>query len=94
MAKLSARGRTELARVRIVREQMPGTASSSDLHGTGRTERTLLSDGVVLQKRTWFHADGRKDFGDGWKAYGKQNVDVDAWISRYLESGWERVKRR
>lgn len=65
MAKLSARGRKEVAR--LSKEGDPGR----ELVSWERVTVTLMSDGKVLEKRdVVFQSDGRKHTW-GWKVRGK-----------------------
>lgn len=101
MAKLSARGRTELARVTKT-EPRSGGFTEDDL-GSVRVDLTLMSDGVVLTKTTWLKPDGKKDFDTGWKVKAKltptarkqlrseQQATVDRWVGQYEARGYKRA---
>lgn len=94
MAKLSARGRTELARVEIVAEaQIQGHGQGCDI---SRAEWTyaLMSDGVVLYKNKMTYFDGVNHATawavhsrhKGWKlrSYEQRRELVEAWKRRML----------
>ncbi len=66
MAKLNARGRTELVRLSKVRED-----PTNDLTNWNRTTVALFSDRTILKKLdVRFTSDGRRH-SYGWKKYGK-----------------------
>lgn len=102
MAKLCARGRTELARATHECDE-PGQKPSMQWTGDGkqvpvgdpwatvwrRTERALMSDGNVLEKMTIRCADGRRhDWG--WRVRGKlkDGMGTGDWVSLYQRKGW------
>ena len=84
--KLSAYGRTELARV--VKVQVP-IGKMNEV----RTEMVLLSDRTLARKVTWLKSDGRVDFSSGWKRLGKvKSTMVEGWAERKHAEGWTVVK--
>jgi hypothetical protein len=86
MAKLSAHGRTELARVSKRIDQ----ASPDPTHPYAvRYERTMMSDGVTLEKVTFYPADAPKH-DTGWTVRGKVKAGMTpgAWIEMYRAQGW------
>jgi len=85
MAKLNARGRTELARVSKVREGLEEAAAygGSTLTDWSRTTLVLMSDGAVLKKLDIrFKSDGSKH-SYGWKNYAKAKPGFTA--ERFVE---------
>jgi len=69
MAKLSARGRTELARIEKIEKP--------DADGViYRTQRVLMSDGWILRKGSWKRP-GERWEGGGWKQDRKYTGDLD-----------------
>jgi len=96
MAKLSARGRTELARLSKVRE---GTETYTDGkesgHDWSKTTVVLMSDRTILRKyEIRFKADGTflagKKQSYGWKNLGKAKptLSVQQFIEAYLKVGY------
>lgn len=81
MAKLSARGRTELVRVK---KQFTYTSSLDGEEVTYTEKRALMSDYTILSTT-----------GGGWKVRGKlkKNVKPEMWRDKMLESGWEVTTR-
>ncbi len=93
MAKLNARGRTELVRLSKVRED-----PTDDLTNWSRTTVALMSDGSVLRKLdVRFSSDGRRH-SYGWKKFGKMRdavaVPAEAllkqFVDAYLKVGYTR----
>ena len=84
MAKLSARGRTEVKRV--TRESLTPT---SDTISWERTTVVLMSDGNILSKRdVKFRADNRAH-SYGWVVKGKiKDVTPDQWATKYRDLGY------
>lgn len=84
MAKLSARGRTELYRVA---KQLEGTTT---IH-----KRALMSDNVILASYSFLEYDGRHRRSSGWHVHGKLKTGVtpEQWLERRLSEGWTRVTR-
>jgi hypothetical protein len=79
MAKLSARGRTQLAAV--VRTF---TVPEDDEFGrqpgaTIKHELRLMSDGIVLEKHVHYFPNGNKDFAYGWAVHSR-------WFKRQLDT--------
>jgi hypothetical protein len=100
--KLTARGRTVLAQVSIIRDTPVGASSvslSGNLHETRkiRTEYALLSDGVIGVKHTFLRPDGTVDHSAGWKVKSrlKKNLKptdvIERWTERYTSGGFTRV---
>ena len=85
--KLTARGRTVLAQVSIVRDTPVGAASVS-LSGNvyesrkNRTEYALLSDGVIGVKHTFLHPNGKVDHSAGWKVKSHLKAPLRATLMR------------
>lgn len=93
MAKLSARGRTELCRVsKVLPDQEPGV--------TVTRFRALMSDGVILHKTSWkYDSKDRSNHDTGWKVGNRlkpgvkpENV-IDAWRDAYLAQGYTLVSQ-
>lgn len=85
MAKLSARGRTELARV---------AKTVTDEDGTERTTKhVLMSDRKVLTWRGWHSVVGKSN--TGWKVRGtlKAGITTEQWIALREAQGYQVVKR-
>lgn len=91
MAKLSARGRTEL-----VRMEKEDSAPKSDIITYERTTYALMSDGNILQKRDVIFPAGPYDNGKdrkhkyNWTVKGKLKKDVtrEQFIAAYSKRGF------
>ena len=97
MAKLSARGRTELARVEV-RDDSPDV----DVEWR-RTTRALMSDACVLEKLdVHFRAtglSGAHTHSYGWKVRARYTKKLDgaavgSWVAKYEAAGWQRAVAR
>lgn len=94
MAKLSARGRKEIARVS--RESI---VSDSVFVTWRRVTRALMSDNTILEKLdvrfapTQYHPDGELH-SYGWKVAGKLKADIDPakLLEKYIAAGYKHVK--
>lgn len=82
MAKLSARGRTELHRV-------------SKTNGTTVRKLALMSDNTVLQCYTFVEYDGRSRRNTGWGVVGKLRKEIkpETWLENKLNDGWVKITR-
>lgn len=96
MAKLSARGRTEV--VRVAREHDPKLFENS-LCDWERVTLALMSDGNVLKKLdVRFRADGTARSGErysyGWKVLGKfKGGGREDFLKKFpAAGGWEVVR--
>lgn len=91
MAKLSARGRTELARV--AREQHYTDRLTGEFKEY-TVRLALMSDGKVLIKRSWRDENG-KTANSGWTVRGtlKKGITTEQWVERRLADGWVKVSR-
>lgn len=89
MAKLSARGRTEVFRLVRTLELKPSDDPTDSTHV--RYERAYMSDRVVLEKRTYLLANGRVNHNTGWNVAGrlKKTMTFDGAKRNRLEQGWE-----
>jgi hypothetical protein len=88
MAKLKAKGRTELARM----ERENTTDPSNNLISWERKQYVFLSDGSILSRRTVrFRSDDRlHDYG--WKSFAFFELDsMDDRIRVLLSRGFRRV---
>lgn len=87
MAKLSARGRTELLR-------MEKTYPSEV--GNMRATITLMSDGVALIKKTFISPEGKVGHSGGWKVHGrlKKGSTVEDIKASLEKNGYQQVKGR
>lgn len=86
MAKLSARGRTELAR--LTRDR----SITDELINRERITLAFMSDGNILRKRdVWFRSDGRYH-SYGWKVLKRLHAhdDIDGAIADYEKKGFTR----
>lgn len=86
MAKLSARGRTELARVSIEKE-----TPDSALVSWEKTTVTLMSDGSIMEKRdVKFRSDNRRH-SYGWSVLGKAKAGLTPrqFADIYAKRGFE-----
>jgi len=87
MAKLSARGRTEVARFE----------SSTPDHGTAKRSYVLMSDSTVLWKATWrseaTEYSKARTVSSGWRKHGKlkSGVDPQDWIDAMAKKGFVRI---
>mgnify|MGYP003393231939 CR=1 FL=1 len=61
MAKLSARGRTELARYTLTESSVGESAKKI------RTTYAVMSDTAILRKTDWLKEDGKLDHSGSWK---------------------------
>lgn len=88
MAKLSARGRVSV--VEAFKMGMPDGECSER-----KTEKRLMSDGVLLEKHTVVFFDGNRRHTWGWKKLGKLNSNkTPEMYARWLEDrGWTVTKR-
>jgi hypothetical protein len=96
--KLSAYGRTQLARV----AKLTVVPAQGALHPERRyrTELVLLSDGVVGVRHIWLKPDGRVDHASGWSKRGvlkrelkpKLPAYAEQWVANKVAQGYERVK--
>lgn len=86
MAKLTARGRTEVWRVQLIRRVPEG--------GAFRVELALMSDGNLLKKETSFAPDGKKKYDWGWKTFRKLKKDGDPnrLKQNLINKGYEEVR--
>ncbi len=96
MAKLNARGRTEVARlsheVSLTPEEVAAKGSLVDWR---RYTLVLASDGTILQKvQVRFVANGfsqayKHDYG--WKVHGKLKAGVTSqqWVDAKVARGWQ-----
>ena len=95
--KLSAYGRTELARLRRTTVIPAGTTDwPTDQDRTVRHELVLLSDRTVGKRNVWLKPNGTIDHASGWTRKGKMKAEVfklgpDAWAERHAQHGYERV---
>lgn len=88
MAKLSARGRKELARVTKV--VFPG---EEELTSQRRYTLSLMSDGVILEKiDVVFRSDGKKH-SYGWKVRSKvkESVTPEKFVAVFEKKGYARA---
>lgn len=89
MAKLSAKGRSEVARFTKERE-----VPDNELVTWRRKERALMSDGVVLEKLTVRFKPttyrGAELHNYGWKVRGtlKDTATPASWAKSYQDMGW------
>jgi len=93
MAKLKARGRTELYRVELKRD----VAGYKDY----KTTLALMSDGVVLTKRSYKVESFTGDVSNQkwetrstrWTVYDNlaRGFTSEGWLAAKLEKGWVRV---
>ena len=89
MATLSARGRTELARV----ERHLDLPNSEDLHWECIAQ-VLMSDGNILEKRTVkFRFDDRRHTW-GWKRVVKCKLTPEQFIAMMEKSGFKKIATR
>jgi hypothetical protein len=98
MAKLSAGGRTELARVA---REVDFSVAENDLIDWQRITYALMNDGKVLCKRD---VRFRSEFRDGGKhSHGWTVVDklglrtldgAESWVARLESAGYKRVSSR
>lgn len=77
MAKLSARGRTEIYRV-----EQPLSQEAAFSGGVKPTRKVLMSDGKVLF-----------NYGYGWKIAGQLQAmrTPKEWLEDKLAKGWKRI---
>jgi hypothetical protein len=89
MAKLSSRGRTELARLsKLVKNEDPGSLTSES-----RTTVALMSDHTILEKRdVVFRADGKRH-SYGWKVRSKvkEGVTAEKFVEAFTKLGFARA---
>ena len=86
MAKLSARGRTEVHRMQ---KESPRYGSNGE---TVRTEVALMSDNNVLLKMTYLLEGGKVDYSTGWKSQSKiRKGTAAAWRAGLLKDGFTEV---
>jgi hypothetical protein len=88
MAKLSARGCTVLAKF-----HSPKTRKESG-NGFITMHVAIRSDRWELRRWTFYKADGKRDFSDGWKLYkrikeGRVDKVIDLKAARLAEKGWK-----
>lgn len=85
MAKLSARGRKEVARVTKL-----DASPNSDLVTERRKTYALMTDGAILEKTdVVFKSDGKKH-SYGWKVvFAKAGVTPEKFVSHYVARGYE-----
>lgn len=97
MAKLSARGRTELLRVYREKEYDEAERKEKDMTVMwARWTRAYMSDGTVLEKYdvrfepSKFDPKGRFH-SYGWKRKGKitGNLTIEETKDRYIKDGWK-----
>jgi len=91
MAKLSARGRTELARVEKTVYPTP-----PDLVTERRYTTAYMSDGTLLQKcDVIFRSDGKRH-SYGWIVRGKVDpgLTVEQWLELRARLGYKQVPTR
>ena len=97
MAKLSAYGRSELARVELERNEDPHRDDSPEYPASAgkatcwcRTTRTLMSDGTLLEKSDARWPDGQKHSW-GWTRRGKAKAGLTSseWCAQYEHKGWK-----
>jgi len=85
MAKLSARGRTEVARFE----------SPTPDHGTAKRTYVLMSDSTVLWKATWYYKEdvshNNRAISAGWRVHGKLKAMPQEWIEAMEKKGFVRV---
>lgn len=88
MAKLTARGRTEVWRVERTTDSSTG--------GTLRVTLALMSDGNILKKMTSFTQQGKVAHSWGWTVWRKLKKDgnPDRLKERLVGEGYEEVKKR
>lgn len=94
MAKLSARGRTEVARY-------SKEAPSQDGMTVRRTKYAIMSDGKVLVEKSFRYTDGHApDWANkGWQSSGwkiaslKHGLNADTLPAKLEELGWQKVAR-
>lgn len=84
MAKLSARGRTQFARVAKPYE---------DAYIKCVTELSLMSDRKVLKRVKFLKPNGTIDHAQGWSVKGtlKRGVTPEQWLANKLAQGWQKV---
>lgn len=70
MAKLSARGRTELLRLERYENETDPLSDTGEIRPLVRRELALMSDRVVLSKATFTRPDG-STHSAGWSVLGK-----------------------
>ncbi len=96
MAKLSARGRSEVVRLEKERVFTPvdDDVVSSSFIDWERVTVALMSDGVILKKRDIrFRSDGRV-YNYGWKSFGRFKDTVsERFTSAFEKVGYKRVVR-
>src|SRR5574337_85475 len=97
MAKLAARGRTELAMVAF---EQTSTNPTSNLIWSRRT-RVFMSDRKILEKCDYrtrpdptFSPEGRVEYGH-WSVRGamKPNATINQILEVYIRAGWKVVGR-
>ena len=83
MAKLSARGRTELYRLsKVTKEQ----AETQDAYESIRYY-AIMSDKHVLKKSTWRNSGGKLE-GTPWKDLGRLSGDVTDYVEKLKANGY------
>lgn len=96
MAKLSARGRTEIYRV----EKEDSISEDSKQMGVIKRvlKKALMSDNKILSNQvTWFtyeyHPSGQRRNDYGWTVRGslKDGATPDSWLQSYLKQGYTKV---
>lgn len=80
MAKLSARGRTEVKRLRRVREEEDATRT---------TDLVLMSDGNILKQSKAKYKDGRSSYNSGYNVFAKlkKGADPKEWGNKRVATG-------
>lgn len=86
MAKLSARGRTELVRLQRFQNENAPLDDRGEVKPLIRTELVLMSDRKVLRKVTFIRLDGSRH-DTGWKVIGKlkEEKSTQDFIAIYTE---------
>ena len=105
--KLTARGRTVVARVSKVNDHDGDNRLGVPNDGTMKHELVLLSDGVIGLKTSFWSPEGKFKHSAGWKLRTKLKPEnkailkkggpkaddlVKLWVSGYTAKGWEQQK--
>jgi len=83
MAKVSAYGRTEIARVVFVTSRFGSDAAT-------KVTRMLMSDGAILEKYQRRSVDSPKWESGRWVKHGKlkEGATVSMWVNLLVKAGW------
>lgn len=89
MAKLSARGRTEVARFE---KEFPSFDPERVVDYI--ITRALMSDGMILEKSRWcskYPLPGEPPQKTAWKIHARLKAAPEEWITHMEKKGWTRL---